>query len=392
MGVGVSCAGGGGRVRWAGMRLLDRYLLRELLVPLSYCLGGFLMLWITSDLFAQLGDLREKKLLGTDIAEYYLVQVPEILVLILPMALLLALLYTLTNHARHHEITAIRAAGISLWRLSAPYFATGLVATVMLFVLNEYYVPDSTDAAERIKTSRLAAAALKAPANEVRNLGFTNARDQRVWKTGVYNSDTGEMINPQVFWAQPDGSRLWLTAERADYRDGVWTFYNAREYQEASSTNRLLVPVLSTNVLALPQLTETPEEIRSEIKISRAMEMRRARKADLPIEEILNYLRLHPNPTRTDRAWLLTKLHGRLAAPWTCLVVVLIALPFGAPSGRRNVFVGVASSIVICFVFFVLQQLGLALGAGGYLPPWLGAWAPNLLFGLGGLWMTSRVR
>lgn len=374
------------------MRLLDRYLLRELLVPLSYCLGGFLMLWITSDLFAQLGDLREKKLLGTDIAEYYLVQVPEILVLILPMALLLALLYTLTNHARHHEITAIRAAGISLWRLSAPYFATGLVATVMLFVLNEYYVPDSTDAAERIKTSRLAAAALKAPANEVRNLGFTNARDQRVWKTGVYNSDTGEMINPQVFWAQPDGSRLWLTAERADYRDGVWTFYNAREYQEASSTNRLLVPVLSTNVLALPQLTETPEEIRSEIKISRAMEMRRARKADLPIEEILNYLRLHPNPTRTDRAWLLTKLHGRLAAPWTCLVVVLIALPFGAPSGRRNVFVGVASSIVICFVFFVLQQLGLALGAGGYLPPWLGAWAPNLLFALGGLWMTSRVR
>jgi len=63
-----------------------------------------------------------------------------------------------------------------------------------------------------------------------------------------------------------------------------------------------------------------------------------------------------------------------------------------AASGRRNVFVGVASSIVICFAYFVLQQLGLALGTGGYIIPWLAAWIPNLSFGLLGLWMTARVR
>jgi lipopolysaccharide export system permease protein len=54
--------------------------------------------------------------------------------------------------------------------------------------------------------------------------------------------------------------------------------------------------------------------------------------------------------------------------------------------------VGVASSIVICFAYFVLQQLGLALGTGGYIIPWLAAWLPNLSFGLLGLWMTARVR
>jgi lipopolysaccharide export system permease protein len=112
----------------------------------------------------------------------------------------------------------------------------------------------------------------------------------------------------------------------------------------------------------------------------------------VPILVLLNYLRLHPNPTRSDAAWLHTKLHGRLAAPWTCLVVVLIAIPFGAVGGRRNVYVGVASSIVICFIYFVLQQVGLALGTGGSLPPWLAAWFPNLSFGLAGLWLTMRVR
>ena len=91
------------------MRLLDRYLLRELLVPLSYCLGGFLLLWIVQDLLTEISGLQKANLGGLEIAEYYLVKTPEFLVLILPMALLLSLLYALTNHARHNEITAIRA-------------------------------------------------------------------------------------------------------------------------------------------------------------------------------------------------------------------------------------------------------------------------------------------
>src|SRR5258706_16310302 len=108
------------------MRLLDRYLLRELLVPLGYCLCGFLIFWVFSDLFTTLGEFQKKKLLPLDIAEYYLVSTPEFLVVVVPIALLLALLYALTNHARHHEITAIRAAGVSLWRLCLPPLVVGL--------------------------------------------------------------------------------------------------------------------------------------------------------------------------------------------------------------------------------------------------------------------------
>ena len=85
-------------------------------------------------------------------------------------------------------------------------------------------------------------------------------------------------------------------------------------------------------------------------------------------------------------------MHGRLAAPWTCVVVVLIAIPFGTVSSRRNVFVGVAGSIFICFAYFVLLQLGLALGTGGMLPAALAAWFPNLIFGGAGLWLTARAR
>ena len=122
------------------------------------------------------------------------------------------------------------------------------------------------------------------------------------------------------------------------------------------------------------------------------MSLRVKARADIPIAQLLDYLRLHPHPADSIRPWLYTKLQGRLAAPWTCLVVVLIAIPFGAASGRRSVFVGVASSLVICFVYFVLQQFCLAFGAGGDIPPWLAGWFPNLAFGFTGLWLTARVR
>jgi lipopolysaccharide export system permease protein len=368
------------------MRLLDRYLLRELLIPLGYCLVGFWIFWVAFDLFAELDELQDHKLRVLDVGHYYLIKAPEFLVIVLPIALLLALLYALTNHARHHEITAIRAAGIGLWRLSLPYLAVGLAASAVLFLMNEYWVPDSSERAEQLKARRAGAA----PRHMIQNLGFTNARDGHTWQIANYNSQTGEMFQPQVIYAHPDGSRRWLTADRALRVRGVWTFYKAREFKESTKTN--LVPSLQTNMIAMPQFSETREQIQSEINISKGLSLKARNKADIPIEQILDYLRLHPRPSRSDRFWLFTKLHGRLAEPWKCLVVVLIAIPFGAATGRRNVFVGVASSIVICFTYFLLQQFGLALGTGGHLPSWLAAWFPNIAFGGTGLWLTSQMR
>src|SRR6185436_14340432 len=103
------------------MRLLDRYLLRELLVPFAYCLAGFLIFFIAFDVLDELANFQKFKLWTGDVFLFYLVKIPEFIVTVAPIAFLLALLYTLTNLARHHEITAIRAAGISLLRISAPY-------------------------------------------------------------------------------------------------------------------------------------------------------------------------------------------------------------------------------------------------------------------------------
>jgi lipopolysaccharide export LptBFGC system permease protein LptF len=198
------------------------------------------------------------------------------------------------------------------------------------------------------------------------------------------------MTRPVVVSRLSDGSHVELRANRAVRRHGVWNFYDVLEYKRPAQPDELPVLLVKTNVLAKPEFSETPDQIKSEIQLGSGNSLAKAKRADIPIAVILNYLRLHPYPSQA--AALYTKLAGRLATPWTCLVVVLIAIPFGAASGRRNVFVGVASSILICFAYFVLQQVCLAAGAGGRLPPWLAGWLPNLAFATAGLFLTTRVR
>ena len=380
------------------MRLLDRYVLRELLVPLAYCLSFFLIAFIAFDLFAQLADFQKAKLSAAEIGEYYLDRIPEFLVTsyLMPMSLLLALLYALTTHARHNELTAMRAAAIPLWRITMPYFAVGLALSLAVFYVNEQLLPNGVEAAEAVLRRHVGDQSKNADKVWRRNFFFVNPLANRTWRIGAYHLQARVMLQPEFDWRRPDGTRLQVRAERARWVNRQWLFTNAEQMEFSTETGAVPV-ILQTNLLVVPALTETPRIIKSEIKISPVTEgvgdsFRTLRHVQLSSGEILDYLQLHPKLNRTHSNSLRTLLHSRLATPWICLVVVFIAVPFGALPGRRNVFVGVASSIFICFLFLMLKDLTLALGSRGYLVPWLAAWLPNLFFTVTGLVLMWRVR
>jgi len=362
--------------------------LRELLGPFFYCLSGFLILFIAFDVLDELSDLQKLRLHASDILEYYAVKTPEFVVTIMPVAFLLALLYTLTHLARHHEITAIRAAGVSLIRLALPYAMVGFVLSLVVFAINELWAPQSSERADDIRHRYQAGTPAEKQVWEPK-LVFVSGRESRNWFIEAFHKDKFLMQGVHVDTLEADGSRMKLTAERGWWETNTWVFTNVHIGDVAPGGLETGSRQYST--LAVPEFTETPEQIRSEIKMKKINNLRDVRHAQLSVKEILNYQRLHPGGTRKD-SMLETKLHGRLAAPWTCLVVVVIALPFGAASGRRNVVVGVASSILICFTYVMLGQLALGLGVGDILPGWLAAWAPNGLFAAVGVALTLRVR
>jgi lipopolysaccharide export system permease protein len=373
------------------MRLHDRYLFRELLTPLAYCLGGFLVFWVSYFFFTQLDEMQERKLHVFDCAEYAVAMMPGFFVVVLPIALLLALLYALTQHARHHELTALRAAGVSLWRLCAPYFVVGLMAAGIYFFLHEIVEPRCAAWSQEILSRYVKDDTSPKARTHFSKIGFRSSHANRIWQIGEYDSVTRRMVNPNVTWTLPDGSWRSLQAGRAERTNGVWTFYNAQMFAQTGARGNLL-PAFTTNVIAMPEFDETPREILSDLKLSDSQTVRGSRSADIPLKELREYLRLHPDLSADDANVYRTKYYGRLAAPWTCLVVVFIAIPFGAPSGRRNLFFGVAGSIFICFTYFILQTVGMTLGMSGHLPPWLAAWLPNIFFAATGIAMILRTR
>jgi lipopolysaccharide export system permease protein len=383
------------------VRILDKYILKELLIPLFFCIAGGLAFYVTFDLFSCMDDLQRSGGGFKVILWYNIARIPELLVLILPPALLLALLYAISNHSRNNEIVAMRAAGVSIWRICAPYISVGIILGVCLFYLNETWVPMGARLAKDLRKGTKHKKELV-----YENVNFTNTKDNRTWNIGEYHVEDKRLVRPSVEWLKREEGSLALNtvkleAESAEWRPsfsfardenddgtgskGVWEFHNVQLFTYTSEGEGSMLPVPEKyETLQVPEIDDSPEEIESEIFISGFDSFKSARKANLTLKEITMYLRLHQGVDSQLVTRVKTLYHSRIAAPFTCLVVVLVALPFSLQGGRRNVFVGVASSIVICFCFFLLNEVSLALGEGGYMPPWLCAWLPNVLFGVGG--------
>ena len=376
------------------MRLLDRYFLKELIVPLCYCLGGFLIFWLTFDLFGELGDLLKAKLSAGEIAQFYLQKMPELLVVVIPVALLLAMLYTLTNHSRHNELIAARAAGVGMWRLTVVYLAVGTVFSFVLLFVNEVWAASGSMSLDQLQQRHSVNAGQSGGEHWTGPTHIEDRGADQSWDIENYNLLTTEMVRPRITWTIDENVTVKMVAKSGVHTNGVWTFTDITAFRsDPRRTDSGMLQITNSPILGVRELTLTPQQIQSERKISPLLNRAKlAKEAQVSLREISDYLRLHPDLPPENQAKLDTQYHGRLAWPLTCVVVVLIAIPFGGGSGRRNAYVGVASSIVICFAYFILMRIGLALGTGGRLSPWLAAWLPNLLFGGGASILIARMR
>ena len=390
------------------MRLLDRYLLRELLVPLAYCLAGFQIFWVSFQLFNELPMFQERGMSATAIAWYFLLKTPDLLPKVLPMALLLALLYALTNHARHNELVAMRAAGIGLWRIGAGYLGVGALLSLGLLFSNEVLGPVADEAAEKIliRHGARAAAVASAQGEWIPNVNFHNESADHWWRASAFHMKRGELLSPSVEYPAGGGTTNWLSADRAVWTNGAWLFLNNVRLHIRRPPDPDIPEIYITNRFAVAALTESPRQMQTEIKVGTMTAARAAKQLRFNLRDLVDYRRFHPHLPADRHALVATQFHGRLAQPWTCLVVVCIALPFGALTSRRNVFAGVAVSIFLMVVHYFLTQLGLAFGTGLVLPetitrlsPWVAelppilcTWGPNALFAGLGIWLTNKLR
>ncbi|MGB0579152.1 MAG: LptF/LptG family permease [Limisphaerales bacterium] len=371
------------------MRLIDRYLLKELIVPTIFSFVGFFILFVAFDLNDNFQKFDRYELGATDILSYYVYVTPHLLDVVMPLSLFLGLLYCLAQHARSNELIAIRTAGVGVWRLALPYLAVGTFLSIGLFASNEWVMPEADRGAKHILHSRHSDVKSKTAAQWVERVNFNNEREGRFWHIDSFNLLTYTLVGVDITWQDEVGNTLHLGADMGRWNDNHWVFEGNVKLNQPDPLTKLPLRTL-TNSLPMPDFHETPEMITGEIKINSLGRDKLAKEIRFSLQEIGDYLRRHPDLAEDKMAQLKTQWHGRLAMPLKCLVVVFMALPMGLMPGRRSIMAAVGLAIILVFSFILYSKVALALGTGNQVPGWFAGWSPALIFGSGGFWLIKR--
>ena len=367
------------------MKLIDTYIVRTFAVPWIYCFLAFVMVFVIHDLFSHLNDFVGHKVPLTKVLIYYGSLVPSLLVFVLPISLLLATLYSLYQLTHHNELTAMRASGISLYRLMMPYVGIGLLATGGLMLINETIGPKSAWFTELfIKDLDRDDDEPSAFVNQ--NLVYRNAAARRIWEIERFDSksDTYRMDNVTITQVRENGNNAYrIVAERAEWLDGRWTLYNFSR-QDFDVNGYKMVrrddtgkQILASDVIAWKEMDRYDEEPRVFINEMKDPDY-------MSFGEMKEYLRIHSDISEESVAEVTTNMHMRIASPFTALVVVLLGIPFGTHTARKGALVGVILCLGLFFAYYTLIPVSKYLGHQQLLPPFIAAWFPNVsFFGLG---------
>ena len=357
------------------MRILDRYLLREFLVYLLLGLLGFIVIFVVVDLIEKMDVFLDHKAPWLLVAQYFLNLAPDVVVKMLPVALLLATFLALGQLNKFGELTAMRAGGLSLVRILVPIWCVASVSVFLSLVLGEYVVPVATRARDTIFEERIQHLQRASPSEraDVTYLG----RGGRIWLVGLYLVQEQRMheVSLQEFHSGVLGRRI--DAAEANWDGKRWVFISGyvRRFDKGQERAEAF------QRMAVAGLGERPDDF--------------AKEGHKPEEmnwfELKSYVeRLRASGARVEN--YLVDLHLKLAFPLICIIVVMIGAALATRLRMQGAALGFGLSVAISFLYYGIMRTGQALGHNGALPPYVAAWAADVLFGSIALVMMAQAQ
>ncbi|MFZ4695745.1 MAG: LptF/LptG family permease [Verrucomicrobiia bacterium] len=362
------------------MCILDRLLLREFLRPFVACLVAFLLCMVVYDLYDNIHDFINAKTPIGVIFRYYSILVPAWLVQVMPITLLLALLYALSDMSKHGELTAMRASGLWFGRLMFPFFLLGVLGSAAMMFVSVLWSPDALQSSKELLDTNTQPA--EKPQARATGVTYRDVRGNRFWVVSML--DPAEQRATGVEIVQSDerkGNQLRISAAAGAYRDGFWIFENVIVYDyrlppsDPASLRR-------EAAFEARDFTESPSQL-----ITRSRKPKR-----IPTAELWENLRYADRLPPKLVALYGCEFHSRIAYPLACMVVVFIGVPFGVIGQRRSTFMAVVNALLVFFAYMLACQVLLVLGQSGRLPAAVAAWLPNIAFVGAGLWLARHLR
>jgi len=356
------------------MKLIDRYLIREMVVPFLAGMLIVLVLWIGNIVFYQVSILRGRTELFPVFIQYVLLKSTYYVTLSLAAGSLFGAALAVSRLTRDSEITVMRVAGASVRRIFLPLLVVGVVVSSLAFLVQEKLVPS----AER-RSSKLLYRLyyIQGPPPMAADV-FFNWQNYYFYVRNVQRVGRSAELAGVTVWELPAGRGypMIITAERATWvreiiemRDGVVHKLGADGFTEQEAKFKRLRLNLRQVFSQVFQTQKTPEQMTTSelVRKIRAYSSTGFSSSGLPSGYLSN-LRL--------------EYHFKLSVPLSSIILIMCAAPLGLRFGRHSSFAGALMGIVIVFLYWNVLLFSKLFSQSGWLPPALAGWSQVIIFAL----------
>ncbi len=358
-------------------RIITRYVVDEYLKIFGLSLSSLILIYVVV-LFFQKMDLFVKYHAPFYlIFEYLIYKIPEVVFQwTLPYAILLSTLLTLGSFSRHNEITALKAGGVSLYRITFPLFFIALLVSLFSFFGNEYLVPLTSQKTRYLLSVKVRKEPLM---SYFKNYKIWYRSDHRIFNIQLLDPEQ-KILKGITLYEFDDQFRCIrrIDAKEARWVEGKWRFFQGalRDFDESGS-----VQMTSFQEMDFPLKEDWASFQKTEKKSE-----------EMGYSELRTYIQKIQS-AGYDATRYRVDLYSKLSYPLLNLLMVLVGIPFALKSGRSGgMALSIGISVMIGFAYGITYYIFLSFGRSGILPPLLSSWTPTLLFGLIGVFTLMSVR
>ncbi|MCF7869620.1 MAG: LptF/LptG family permease [Candidatus Omnitrophica bacterium] len=360
------------------MRILDKYILKNIILSYLFILLLFTGLHLLIDIFSSLSDILKNTPPLLIIVKYYTYLLPLIILRVSPLALLMSVLYTYSSFGKNNELITIRTSGISSLKIAYPAIFLAIFISCFVFFLQEKILIQSQSKAQNIKKQYIEK---ETKESEIRNLAFISQRS--IFFIETFLPKEKKMKNIIIFEQNTEGDLLKKThCKSAKYLDGKWIGYNLIEFTLENTTRLKNAPiVIEESPIFLPK---KPEELAFEKSMF------------IEFTPLVKLGKQINNLEKVTAGKLLKNLkidfYKKVAFPFSHLFLIIGSLPIALEIRKRKAtFAAVGIGLIFSLVYSLTDSISIALGKSGLILPFFSAWLAPLFFlsiGITGLILT----
>jgi lipopolysaccharide export system permease protein len=355
------------------VKLIDKYIIRHFIQNFLFGLFCFVIIFILIDLFENIDRFIDRQLNILQVAEFYLYLTPDILKLITPVGMLLASLFTISRFINYSEFTAMRSAGISIYRYLLPIMTFGIIITSFSIYFNGWLVPKSN----RLKFNFERTVLGRHPvANVIPNI-YIQDKANRIIVISSYDKIAQKCNNVSIQIFKKDS--LNVLSNRFDIKEMDWDsskkdwklkdVYKRSFPDKEHEVMQYIPQIYIANVDEIKKITVDPDLI---IKKDFKPE-------ELPLTEFKEYIE-NLEASGQDASKEKVDYYSIISFPFASLVTIIFGVSVSSNRRKGGAALQFGISIIVSFIYLGFVKISQVFGYNGDLNPIITAWLANILF------------